>query len=124
MLTIEEYVQKVVEAYWDDKQIMIHKLAQRMLLLHAALPAPFYLDSVAYQLEMSCVQETDLPDGTTFNGVLFLRRTAQLVRSVIGEETKMEEKIGRPMSRHSVAPAAPSTVRNIHASKREDKNAR
>ena len=91
MITIEEHIQKIVEAHWDDKQILIHKLAQEMLLLHAALPAPTYLDSVAYQLEMTCVQEMDLPDGTTFNGAAFLRRTAQLVRSVINEEMKMEE---------------------------------
>lgn len=92
MITIEEHIQKIVEAHWDDKQILIHKLAQKMLLLHAALPAPFYLDSVAYQLEMTCVQETDLPDGTTFNGAVFLRRAAQLVRAVINEEMRMEER--------------------------------
>jgi hypothetical protein len=86
MITIEEHIQKVVEAHWNDKQILIHKLAREMLLLHAALPAPSYLDSVAYQLEMTCVQEMDLPDGSTFNEVVFLRRTAQLVRAVINEE--------------------------------------
>ena len=96
MITIEEYVQNIVEAHWDDKQIMIRKLTQRMLLLHAALPAPFYLDSLAYQLEMTSVQETDMPDGTTFNGAVFLRRSAQLVRSMMIEEMKVEEKVGRP----------------------------
>ena len=91
MKTIEEHIQKIVEAHWDDKKLLIHKLAQEMLLLHAALPAPAYLDSVAYQLEMTCVQEMNLPDGTTFNGAVFLRQTAELVRSVINEEMKMEE---------------------------------
>ena len=91
MITIEEHIQKIVEAHWDDKPLLIHRLVQEMLRLHAALPAPSYLDSVAYQLEMTCVQEMNLPDGTTFNGAVFLRRTAQLVRSVINEETKLEE---------------------------------
>ena len=92
MITIEEHIQQIVESHWDDKQILIHKLTQNMLLLHAALPAPFYLDSVAYQLEMTCTQETDLPDGTTFNGAVYLRRAAQLVRSVMNEEMKMEKR--------------------------------
>jgi hypothetical protein len=98
MITIEEHVQKIVEAHWDDRPMMIHKLAQRMLLLHAALPAPFYLDSVANQLELTCAQVADLSDGTTFNGAEYLRRAAQLVRGVINEEMKMEERVTRAMS--------------------------
>jgi hypothetical protein len=91
MSTIEERIQKIVEANWDDKQTLIYLLVHEIHLLRAALPTPAYLESVASQLEVTCVQEMDLTDGTTFNGPVFLRHTARLVRLAISEEMEMED---------------------------------
>src|SRR3954463_3295466 len=64
MNTIEERVQQIVTAYWGDRPTMIYRLAHELQQLRAALPTPAYLESVATQLEMTCVQEMALPDGT------------------------------------------------------------
>jgi hypothetical protein len=92
MMTIEERVQKIVEASRGDEQALIHRLVHAIHLLHAALPTPAYLESVASQLEVTCVQEMNLPDGTTFDGPVFLRHTARLVRLAIIEEMWPEDK--------------------------------
>ena len=86
MITIEEHVQRIVAASRGDEQSLIHMIAREMQLLHAALPAPAYLESVAAQLEVARTQEFDLPDGTTFDGPVFLRHAARLVRLTISEE--------------------------------------
>jgi hypothetical protein len=92
MITIEERVQRVVEANWGDKQALISGIVHELRLLRAALPMPAYLESVASQLEVSCAQEMDLPDGTTFDGPVFLRQAAQLVRIAISEEIKTKDE--------------------------------
>jgi hypothetical protein len=91
MSTIEERIQKIVEASWDDKQALIYRIVHEIHLLRAALPAPAYLETVASQLEVTCVQEMDMMDGTTFNGPVFLRHTARLVRLAINEEMEPED---------------------------------
>jgi hypothetical protein len=92
MLTIEERVRKLVEANWGDKQATIHGIVREIHLLQAALPAPDYLESVASQLEVTCVQEVDLINGTTFNGPVFLRQAARLVRLAISEGVGPEDE--------------------------------
>lgn len=89
-ITIEQRVQKIIEANWDDRQAMIHQFVHEISLLRAALPSPAHLESVASQLEVTCAQEMDLPDGATFDGPVFLRRVAHLVRLAISEESKPE----------------------------------
>lgn len=86
MITIEEHVQRIVAASRGDEQSLIHMIARELQMLHAALPAPAYLESVAAHLEVSCVQDFDLPDGTTFDGPVFLRHAARLVRLAMSEE--------------------------------------
>jgi hypothetical protein len=88
MVTIEEHVRSVVEANRGDEQALVHGIAREMRQLRAALPAHAYLESVAVQLEVACVQELDLPDGTTFDGPTFLRQAALLVRLAIIEEAE------------------------------------
>ncbi|HEY0376931.1 MAG TPA: hypothetical protein VGC87_08245 [Pyrinomonadaceae bacterium] len=92
MITIEEHIQGIVEANWGDKEALIYQIVHEMRLLRAALPTPAYLESVASQLEMTCVQEMDLPDGTSFHGPVFLRHAAQLVRLAMSEETNPENE--------------------------------
>ena len=87
MITIEELVQRIVESNRGDEQALIYRIAQEMHLLRAALPTPAFLESVASQLEGTCLHEMDLPDGTTFNGPVFLRHAARLVRLVIIDES-------------------------------------
>lgn len=93
MITIEEHVQRIVAASRGDEQSLIHMIARELQLLHAALPAPAYLESVAVHLEVSCVQDFDLPDGTTFDGPIFLRHAARLVRLAISDE-RSDERTG------------------------------
>jgi hypothetical protein len=101
MKTIEEHVQRIVAASRGDEQSLIHMIVRELQLLHAALPAPAYLESVAGHLEVSCVQGFDLPDGTTFDGPIFLRHAARLVRLTLidemedGEERTMQGEIER-----------------------------
>lgn len=92
MITIEEHVQRIVAASRGDEQSLIHMIARELQLLHAALPAPAYLESVAGHLEVSCVQDFDLPDGTTFDGPIFLRHAARLVRLTLIDETEDGEE--------------------------------
>ena len=82
----------MVEENWGDKQALISVIVREIHLLRAALPPPAYLESVASQLEVSCVQETDLPDGASFHAPVFLRQAARLVRLIINEEAASADK--------------------------------
>jgi hypothetical protein len=101
MITIEEHVQRIVAASRGDEQSLIHMIARELQLLHAALPAPAYLESVAVHLEVSCVQDFDLPDGTTFDGPVFLRHAARLVRLAISEARTGPSGEGDESGRHA-----------------------
>lgn len=74
-MTIEEHVAKILEVSGGDKQALIRRLVREIGLLHAALPAPACLEAIASHLEVVSTQEVELPDGTTFNAVVFLRRS-------------------------------------------------
>jgi hypothetical protein len=91
MLTVEEYVQRIVESNRGNEEAMVSMIAHEIHLLHAALPTPAYLESVADQLEVVCVQEMDLPDGETFNGPEFLRHAAQVVRLIMYGEMDLQK---------------------------------
>lgn len=91
MTTIEEQVRRIVESNRGNEEALVYTIAHEIHLLRAALPTPTYLESVASQLEDTCVQEMDLPDGATFNGPLFLRQAAQLVRLVISNDMESKE---------------------------------
>ena len=86
MVTLEQRIRKVVEANWDDKQALIHEIVREIQMLRAALPSPADLEAIAYHFETSCGQEVELPDGTTFDASVFLRRAAERARLVINEE--------------------------------------
>jgi hypothetical protein len=86
MTTIEEQVRRIVESNRDNEDALVYRIAHEIHLLRAALPTPAYLESVASQLEDACVLELDLPDGATFNGPVFLRQAAQLVRLIISND--------------------------------------
>jgi hypothetical protein len=90
MMTIEQHVQSVVEANWDDKQALIHRVTREMHLLRAALPSAADLEAIAYRMEIAGRQEVDLADGTVFDASLFLRRAAQLVRLAINEQMEAQ----------------------------------
>ncbi|HEY0322513.1 MAG TPA: hypothetical protein VGC66_16275 [Pyrinomonadaceae bacterium] len=94
MITIEEHVQRIVASNRDNEEALVYRLAHEIHLLRAALPTPAYLESVASQLEATCVQEMDLPDGSTFNGAVFLRHVAELVRLAINDEIAPENEAG------------------------------
>ena len=104
MNTIEERIQKIVEANWDDKQALIYRIVHEIHLLRAALPTPAYLESVASQLEVTCVLEMDLMDGTTFNGPVYLRHTARLVRLAINEEMEPSDEATRSAEQGGTRP--------------------
>jgi chorismate mutase len=91
MLTVEEYVQRIVESNRGNEEALVSVIAHEIHLLHAALPTPSYLESVAAQLEVICVQEMDLPDGETFNGPEFLRNAAQFVRLIMNGEMELKK---------------------------------
>ncbi len=91
MITVEEYVQRIVESNRGNEEALVSIIAHEIHLLRAALPTPAYLESVAAQLEVICVQEMDLPDGETFNGPEFLRHTAQFVRLIINGDMEVKE---------------------------------
>jgi hypothetical protein len=86
-------VQRIVEENWGDKQALISVFVREIHLLRAALPIPAYLEVVASQLEVSCVQEMDLPDGTIFHAPVFLRHAARLVRLMMNDETALANTI-------------------------------
>jgi len=86
MVTLEQRVRKLVEANWDDKQALIHALVREIEMLRAALPSPADLEAIAYHFETACGQDVELPDGTTFDASVFLRRAAEQGRLVINEE--------------------------------------
>ena len=92
MITIEEHIQKIVESNRSNEQELVCRIVREIHLLRAALPTPAYLESVASQLESACVREMDLPDGSTFNGAVFLRQAAQLVRLAISDEREPENE--------------------------------
>jgi hypothetical protein len=92
MATIEERVRKIVEANWGDQQALIHAIVREMQMLHAALPSAADLEAIAHHFETACGQEVDLPDGTTFDASVFLRRTARLIRLAINEELEPEDE--------------------------------
>jgi len=91
MITVEEYFQRIVESNRGNEEALVSIIAHEIHLLRAALPTPAYLESVAAQLEVICVQEMDLPDGETFNGPEFLRHTAQFVRLIINGDMEVKE---------------------------------
>ena len=91
MITVEEYVQRIVESNRGNEEALVSIIAHEIHLLRAALPTPAYLESVAAQLEVICVQKMDLPDGETFNGPEFLRHTAQFVRLIINGDMEVKE---------------------------------
>jgi hypothetical protein len=90
MVSIEEHVQQIVEANWGDKNALIYRIANEIRLLRTALPAPAYLESVASQMEMASDSGVKLVDGTTFDGPVFLRHAALLVRLAINEQSASE----------------------------------
>jgi hypothetical protein len=92
MITIEARIQRIVESNRGNEDALVYRIVREIHLLRAALPTPAYLESVASQLEGTCVHEMDLPDGSTFNGPVFLRHTAQLVRLAIIEESALAAK--------------------------------
>lgn len=89
----------MVEAHRGDEQALIYSIVRELHLLRLALPTAAYLESVAAQLEATCVHEVDLPDGTTFDGPLFLRHAARLVRLTIIEEAVDEEEVVSALGR-------------------------
>jgi hypothetical protein len=86
MITIEERVQRIVEANWNDKHSLIYSVSHEMHLLRSALPSPADLESIAYHLEIGGGQEVMLDDGTVFDASMVLRRAAGLIRLAINEE--------------------------------------
>ena len=86
IFTTEKHIKIIVDANWDDKEMMIHKLAREVSMLRAALPIPAQLEAVASQLEMGCLQMIDMPDGSMIDGPDRLRNTAYLVRVVLTNE--------------------------------------
>ena len=86
MVTLEQRIRKLVEANWDDRQALIHALVREIEVLRTALPSPADLEAIAYHFETACGQDVELPDGTTFDASVFLRRAAERARLVINEE--------------------------------------
>lgn len=86
MITIEERVQRIVESNRGNEAALCYRIVHEIHMLRAALPPPAYLESVAAQLDGTCVHEMSLPDGTTFNGSVFLRHTARLVRLAMSDD--------------------------------------
>ena len=91
MVPIEERVLRIVEANWGDKQALTHAIAREIQMLHAALPSAADLEAIAYHFETACRQEVSLPDGTTFDAAVFLRRAARMIRLAINEELESED---------------------------------
>ena len=91
MITIEERVQRIVEANQGDKQALVHAFVKELEMLQAALPSAADLEAIAYHFETACGQEVDLPDGTTFDAPVFLRRAAAVIRETISEEPEMDD---------------------------------
>jgi len=86
MVTLEQRIRNLVEANWDDKQALIHAIVREIQMVRAALPSPADLEAIAYHFETACGQEVELPDGTTFDAAVFLRRAAERARLVINEQ--------------------------------------
>jgi hypothetical protein len=86
MFTIEERVEKIVEANWGDKPALIHKLALELHSFRAAMPSAGDLESIAYNLEITGGKDVVSPDGTFFDASLVLRRAADLIRLAINEQ--------------------------------------
>lgn len=86
MITIEEHVQRIVESNRGNEGALVYRIVHEIHMLRAALPTPAYLESVAAELDGTCVHEMSLPDGTTFNGPVFLRHTARLVRLAMSDD--------------------------------------
>ena len=86
MITIEQRVQQIVEANWGDKPALIRAFVREIEMLHAALPSAADLEAIAYHFETACSQEVELPDGTTVDASILLRRSAQLIRQTLNEE--------------------------------------
>src|SRR5258705_4326226 len=95
MITIEQRAQQIVEANRGDKAALIHAVAREIDLLRAVMPSPADLEAIAYHLETACTQEIDLPDGTTLDASLVLRRAARLIREVINEEGEPPDEAAR-----------------------------
>jgi hypothetical protein len=101
MFTTEEHIKLIVDANWNDRDLMVHKLARELSNLRSALPIPAQLESVASQLEMNSLHMIDMPDGSMIDGPDMLRNTAQLVRIALTNEfesiREAIEESGRPM---------------------------
>ena len=92
MATIEQRVREIVEANWGDQQALIHAIVRELELLHAALPSPADLEAIAFRFETGCEPRVELPDGTTFDASILLRRSARLIRLAINEELEQESQ--------------------------------
>jgi hypothetical protein len=99
MVSIEQRVRQGVEANWEDKQALIDWILREIELLRSAMPAAAYLESIASLLEATCFQELDLPDGTTFDGPVFLRDAALRMRFAINEEAEPDERVSSAAAR-------------------------
>jgi hypothetical protein len=95
MITIEEHVQRIVESNRGNEAALVYRIVHEIHMLHAALPTPAYLESIAAQLDGTCVHEMSLPDGTTFNGPVFLRHTAELVRLAMSVERESNDTLSK-----------------------------
>ena len=95
MITIEERVQRIVESNRGNEAALCYRIVHEIHMLHAALPTPAYLESIAAQLDGTCVHEMSLPDGTTFNGPVFLRHTAELVRLAMSVERESNDTLSK-----------------------------
>jgi hypothetical protein len=95
MITIEEHVQRIVESNRGDEAALVYRIVHEIHLLRTALPTPAYLESIATQLDGTCVHELSLPDGTTFNGSVFLRHTAELVRLAMSVERESNDRLSK-----------------------------
>jgi len=95
MITIEEHVQRIVESNRGNEAALVYRIVHEIHMLHAALPTPAYLESIAAQLDGTCVHEMSLPDGTTFNGPVFLRHTARLVRLAMSVERESNDRLSK-----------------------------
>jgi hypothetical protein len=93
MITIEERVRTGVEANWEDKQALIEWIVRELELLRSVLPTPAYLESIASLLEEASFRDIDVPDGTTFDGPIFLRHAALRVRFVLNDEAEPDDRV-------------------------------
>ena len=88
IFTTEARIKLIVDANWNDRDLMVHKIATELSKLRSALPIPAQLESVASQLEMNSLRMIDMPDGSMIDGPDMLRNTAHLVRIALKNEVE------------------------------------